>query len=36
MDLTKVVGLFLWVAADIDNPDGAVFYLDSIQFEGVK
>jgi hypothetical protein len=36
MDLTNAIGLFLWVATDIDNPEGAVFYLDGIQFEGVK
>ena len=36
MDLTNAVGLFLWVASDVDNPQGAVFYLDDIQFEGVK
>lgn len=36
VDLTNAVGLFFWVAADIDNPEGAVFYLDSIQFEGVR
>ena len=36
MDLTNVIGLFLWVATDVDNTQGAVFYLDDIQFEGVK
>ena len=36
MDLTNAVGLFLWVASDLDNPEGAVFYLDDIQFEGVR
>jgi hypothetical protein len=36
MDLTNAVGLFLWVAADASNPNGAVFYLDDIQFEGMK
>jgi hypothetical protein len=36
MDLTHAIGLFAWIAADIDNPQGAVFYLDDIQFEGVK
>ena len=36
MDLTNAIGLFLWVATDLDNPEGAVFYLDDIQFEGVR
>ncbi len=36
MDLTNAIGLFLWVASDVDNPEGTVFYLDDIQFEGVK
>jgi hypothetical protein len=36
MDLTNAVGLFLWIASDADNPNGAVFYLDDAQFEGVK
>lgn len=36
MDLTSAVALFIWVAADSDNPQGAVFYLDDIQFEGTK
>ncbi len=36
VDMTKAVGLFLWIAADVNNPQGAVFYLDSIQFEGAK
>jgi hypothetical protein len=36
MDLTNAVGLFAWIAADIDNPQGAVFYLDDIQLEGAK
>jgi hypothetical protein len=36
MDLTNAIGLFLWVATDIANPSGAVFYLDDIQFEGVR
>jgi hypothetical protein len=33
-DLTRMVGLFAWTAADVDNPDGATFYLQDIQFEG--
>jgi hypothetical protein len=36
VDLTNVIALFGWIAADTDNPQGAVFYLDDIQFEGVK
>jgi len=36
LDLTNAIGLFLWVATDMDNPEGATFYLDSVQFEGVK
>jgi len=35
-DLTNATGLFLWVATDQDNLDGAVFYLDDIQFEGTR
>jgi len=35
-DLTNAIGLFIWAATDIDNPQGAVFYLSEIQFEGVK
>lgn len=36
MDLTNVVALFSWIAADTDNPQGAVFYLSEIRFEGVE
>lgn len=36
VDLTNAVGLFLWSATDIDNPEGAVFYLDDVRFEGMK
>lgn len=36
MDLTKAIGLFAWIATDVANPQGAVFYLDGIQFEGVR
>jgi len=36
VDLTNAIALFIWVATDIDNPQGAVFYLSEIQFEGVK
>jgi hypothetical protein len=35
-DLTNATGLFCWVATDANNPDGAVFYLDDIQFEGLR
>jgi len=34
LDLTNASGLFIWAAADQENPRGAVFYLDSILFEG--
>jgi hypothetical protein len=36
MDLTNAIALFAWIAADIDNPQGAIFYLDDIQFEGLR
>ncbi len=36
VDLTNAIGLFAWTATDIHNPLGAVFYLDDIQFEGIK
>ena len=36
VNLTNAVGLFLWVASDLDNPKGAVFYLEDIRFEGVR
>jgi hypothetical protein len=36
VDMTDAIGLFAWIAADLDNPEGAVFYLDDIQFEGTK
>jgi hypothetical protein len=35
-DLTNAVALFIWIARDLDNPDGAVFYLDDAKFEGTK
>jgi hypothetical protein len=34
VDLKRIAGLFAWRATDIDNPDGATFYLQDIQFEG--
>jgi exo-beta-1,3-glucanase (GH17 family) len=36
LDLTNASVLFYWLAKDIDNPQGAVFYLDDIQFEGER
>jgi len=36
VDLTNASVLFFWLAKDVDNPQGAVFYLDDIQFEGTK
>lgn len=36
MNLTNAIALFYWGATDMDNPKGAVFYLDDIQFEGPK
>jgi hypothetical protein len=36
LDLTNAIGLFCWIASDADNPQGAVFYLDDVQFEGVR
>lgn len=32
-DLSYVLGGFGWVASSVNNPTGAVFYLDDIQFE---
>jgi hypothetical protein len=34
LDLTDTIGLFLWTATDVDNPDGAGFYLDDMPFDG--
>ncbi len=34
IDWSRVTVPFGWVATDVNNPDGAVFYLDDIQFEG--
>jgi hypothetical protein len=36
MDLTNAIALFAWIATDMDNPQGVVFYLDDVQFEGVS
>jgi hypothetical protein len=36
INLTNAVGLFLWTATDSNNPQGAVFYLDDIQFKGIR
>ena len=36
MDLTDAIGLFSWIAMDADNLQGAIFYLDDVQFEGAK
>jgi hypothetical protein len=36
VDMTNAIGLFFWVASDLDNPQGATFYLDEIKFEGTK
>jgi hypothetical protein len=36
LDLTNAVALFIWTATDIDNREGAVFYLDDVKFEGTK
>ena len=32
-DLSRVVGAFGWAASKTDNPHGATFYLDNIQFD---
>ena len=32
-DLHRVVGAFAWTASATDDPGGATFYLDDIQFE---
>jgi hypothetical protein len=36
VNLSNAVVLFLWLATDEDNPQGAVFYLDDVKFEGTK
>ncbi len=32
LDLSYVLGGFAWSANDVDNPDGAVFYIDNIYY----
>ena len=34
VDLNSAAGLFIWTAADLDNPNGAKFTIDKLQFEG--
>ena len=36
LDLTHAISLFSWYATDSDNAQGTVFYLDDIQFEGMR
>jgi len=36
LDLADAVGLFIWSVFDFENQQGAVFYLDDIQFEGER
>ena len=36
LDMRRAVGLFMWVATDLQNPKGATFYLDNVQFESTK
>lgn len=36
LDMTNAIGLFAWIAADVDNPDGAEFFLRDVLFEGVE
>jgi hypothetical protein len=33
LNLTNIMGGFGWVASDFYNPNGAIFYLDDIQYE---
>jgi hypothetical protein len=35
-DLKAVSVLFFWMATDVDNPQGATFWVDDIQVEGMK
>lgn len=32
LDLSNVVGGFMWAASSLDNPEGTTFYLDDIQY----
>ncbi|MGK7924545.1 MAG: hypothetical protein AB4290_04700 [Spirulina sp.] len=36
VDMTRITVPFAWVASDLNNPNGAVFYLDDIQFESSR
>jgi hypothetical protein len=36
MNLNNAISLFAWIATDASNPQGATFYLDGIQIEGVR
>ncbi len=36
VEMSRAVALFTWVATDLRNPRGATFFLDDIQFEGLK
>lgn len=36
MDFTSAASLFTWIATDDSNSQDAVFYLDDIQFEGIR
>ena len=36
LDMKRAVGLFIWVADRLHNPDGATFDLDDVQFEGTR
>ena len=36
VDLSKAVGLFAWIAKDLENPQGATFSLQDVRFEGFK
>jgi hypothetical protein len=36
IDLSDAISLFYWGANDAGNPDGAVFYIEDIQFEGSR
>jgi hypothetical protein len=34
--LQNAIALFTWVATDTANPNGVVFYLDEVKFEGME